>query len=47
MPKIQERDKRKDELLKNLGYKIYRFSGHEIVNFSDKQLRSNLAKLLV
>lgn len=37
-PKIQERDKRKDELLKSLGYKVIRFSGRMMDKFTDKEL---------
>jgi len=37
-PKIQERDKRKDELLTGLGYKVLRFSGHKMDMLSGKRL---------
>lgn len=37
-PKNQERDKRKDRLLKKLGYKVLRFSGKIINKLSEKQL---------
>lgn len=46
MPEIQERDRRKDELLKNLGYKIYRFSGHEIYKFTEEELSNKITNLL-
>ena len=42
-PINQKRDKRKEELLKNLGYKVFRFSGTTINKFSDKQLAKNIA----
>lgn len=45
MPKIQERDKRKDKLLKSLGYKIFRFSGHEIDKFTEKELSNKVANI--
>ena len=42
MSKIQERDKRKDELLTELGYKIFRFSGTTMNKFSEKQLANKI-----
>lgn len=42
MPIIQERDKRKDELLKNLGYKVLRFSGETISQLPGKKLANRL-----
>jgi very-short-patch-repair endonuclease len=45
-PQNIERDKRKDELLTGLGYKVLRFSGHEVDKFSDKQLANNIIGLL-
>ena len=47
MPKIQERDKRKEELLKSLGYKVLRFSGTIINKFSDKQLADDIMSKFV
>jgi len=37
-PKIQNRDKRKDKLLKSLGYKVFRFSGKVMDKFTDREL---------
>lgn len=45
-PKIQERDKRKDELLKSLGYRILRFSGHTMDKLSDKQLARKVNNMI-
>lgn len=42
----QERDKRKEELLKSLGYKVLRFSGTTINKFSDKQLVNQISEIL-
>lgn len=42
-PKIQDRDKRKDELLKSLGYKVLRFSGQKLNKFSIYELSRNLS----
>lgn len=46
-PKMQNRDRRKDLLLKSLGYQILRFSGKEMDKYSESEL-SNIvsAKLL-
>lgn len=46
MPKIQDRDKRKNELLKSLGYKVLRFAGHEMAKLSEKQLSSEILNSL-
>ena len=43
-PKIQERDKRKEELLKSFGYKVFRFSGTTINKYSDKELAEVVRK---
>lgn len=43
IPKIQERDKRKNILLESLGYKLLRFTGTEINKFSE----NNLSKILL
>jgi len=45
-PKIQDRDKRKDELLKSLGYKVLRFSGKTMDKFSEKQLADRIIDLV-
>jgi len=45
MPKIQERDKRKDELLISLGYKVLRFSGETIDKLSESQLANRIFNL--
>ncbi len=42
MPKIQERDKRKDKLLNSLGYKVIRVSGQEIDSLSVKKLLTKI-----
>jgi very-short-patch-repair endonuclease len=42
----QERDKRKDELLKDLGYKVLRFTGKTMDKFSEEQLANNVINLL-
>lgn len=38
----QERDRRKDELLKSLGYRVLRFSGRSLGNLSEKQLSQEI-----
>lgn len=45
-PVNKERDKRKEELLKSLGYKVFRFSGQTINKFSDKQLVNQISEIL-
>lgn len=45
-PKIKDRDRRKDELLKGLGYKVLRFSGKTIDKLSERQLANNVISLL-
>jgi very-short-patch-repair endonuclease len=45
MPKIQDRDRRKDELLKSLGYKVLRFSGETIDKLSELQLANRILNL--
>jgi len=37
-PKIRERDKRKDELLKSLDYKVLRFSGKTLDKYTENRL---------
>jgi very-short-patch-repair endonuclease len=44
-PKIQERDKRKDKLLKGLGYRVIRFSGSTINKLAEKQLAIRVRSL--
>jgi very-short-patch-repair endonuclease len=43
-PKIHERDGRKDELLKGLGYKVLRFSGKTMDQLSEIELADTLRK---
>ena len=43
-PKSQERDKRKDKLLKNLGYKVFRFQIEPWSKFSDNELAEIVKK---
>lgn len=43
-PKIQERDIRKDKLLKDLEYKVLRFSGKTMDKFSDEELAEIMRK---
>lgn len=38
IPRIQERDKRKEKLLNSMGYRVFRFSGKTINKFSDEIL---------
>ena len=45
-PKVQERDKRKEELIRSLGYKVVRFSGKTMDKFSERQLANNVVNLL-
>jgi very-short-patch-repair endonuclease len=45
-PKIQERDGRKDELLKSLGYEVLRFSGKTMGKYTENQLASVITKIL-
>ena len=42
LPKMQKRDRRKDNLLHNLGYKVLRFSGTQINKYSEKVLARQL-----
>lgn len=44
MPKIQDRDRRKEEYLESLGYRVLRFSGKMIDKFSDKELAGVVRK---
>lgn len=46
LPKIQERDKRKEEFLQSLGYKVMRFSGKTMDKFSEKQLANKIFNML-
>ena len=45
-PVNQERDKRKEELLMGLGYKVLRFSGTIINKLSDKKLANKVVTIL-
>ena len=42
----QDRDKRKDELLKSLGYKVLRFSGKTMDKYTENQLASLITGIL-
>ncbi len=46
MPKIQERDERKNMLLKKLGYRVYRFSGATINKCTEKELSRKIIQSL-
>lgn len=46
LPKIQERDKRKEELLAGMGYKVIRFSGKTINKFSDEVLATMVGEIV-
>ena len=45
-PKIQERDKKKEEFLQSLGYQVLRFSGKTMDKFSEKQLANKVSNML-
>lgn len=45
-PVNQDRDKRKDELLKSLGYKVLRFTGKTMDKLTEKQIVSNIQEQL-
>lgn len=42
MPKIQDRDRRKEEYLQSLGYRVLRFSGRQITSFSEASLANQV-----
>ena len=46
LPKIQDRDARKDKLLISLGYKVLRFSGKTMNILSEKQLSNKIVGLV-
>ncbi len=43
-PEIQDRDRRKEELLASLGYKVFRFSGKIINKYSENELARILSE---
>jgi len=44
MPKIQDRDRRKEMYLQSLGYRVLRFSGRQIINLPEISLASVVKK---
>jgi very-short-patch-repair endonuclease len=43
-PRIQDRDRRKEEYLQSLGYRVLRFSGRQITNFSEASLANQVKR---
>lgn len=46
IPKIMERDKRKDILLQSLGFKVLRFTGSELKKLDESKLTSTIVQKL-
>lgn len=44
MPKIQDRDRRKETYLQSLGYRVLRFSGRQITNLPETSLANVVKK---